>query len=84
MNNKHRKTLKRLFAKNPGSNIRWEDIESLMIALGADRVEGAGSRVTFRLNGVLATFHRPHPEPTIGRGVIKAAQIFLREAGIKP
>ena len=54
------------------------------MALGAKRVEGAGSRVTFLLNDVMATFHRPHPEPTIRKGALEAVQMFLTEAGIKP
>ena len=84
MNSKHRKTLARLFSRNPGNNVRWGDVDALFMALGARRVEGGGSRVTFLLNDVVATFHRPHPEPTVRKGVIRAAQVFLTEAGIKP
>lgn len=29
---------------------------------GARIIEGRGSRVRFELNGVIATFHRPHPQ----------------------
>ncbi len=84
VNNKHRKTLAAIFAKNPGNNLRWGDVEALLMALNARRVEGAGSRVTFLLNDVMATFHRPHPEPTVRKGALKAVRIFLSEAGIKP
>ena len=37
-------------------------MEALFLALDARTVEGRGSRVRFELNGVVATFHRPHPE----------------------
>ncbi|EKD74151.1 MAG: hypothetical protein ACD_45C00056G0007 [uncultured bacterium] len=32
------------------------------MAVGAKTIEGTGSRVRFELNGVIGTFHRPHPQ----------------------
>lgn len=84
MNNKHQRTLAAVFAREPGGNLRWADIEALLAALGARRAEGAGSRVSFMLHGVVATFHRPHPRPTVHRGLVKALRRFLSEAGIEP
>ena len=37
-------------------------IESLFLALGAERTERSGAAVGFLLNGVFAQFHRPHPD----------------------
>jgi hypothetical protein len=62
MTNKHSKTLKAIFHDPVNSNILWDDIEALFMALGAERSEGNGSRVRFLLNGIKATFHRPHPQ----------------------
>jgi len=61
MKSTHRKTLKLIFDKSVSSSLKWRRIEALFLALGAKTIEGRGSRVRFELNGVVATFHRPHP-----------------------
>jgi hypothetical protein len=61
MKSKYRKTLKQIFDNPIRANILWADIESLLIALGAEIREGQGSRVRIALNGVRAIFHCPHP-----------------------
>jgi hypothetical protein len=33
------------------------------------------------LNGVLAVFHRPHPQPASDTGAIKSVRNFLENAG---
>jgi hypothetical protein len=65
MNNRHRRTLAAIFDRPEGSDIEWRDIESLLVALGAEVSEGQGSRVRVALNGVRAVFHRPHPQKEI-------------------
>jgi hypothetical protein len=40
--------------------------------------------MTVTLNGVRAIFHRPHPKPEAGKGVIDAVRRFLGNAGIRP
>ncbi|WP_084516228.1 type II toxin-antitoxin system HicA family toxin [Desulfovibrio cuneatus] len=84
MNSKHRKTLAAIFAEPVRSGIAWADIESLFIAFGSEVSEGRGSRVRVALNGVLATFHRPHPQPTTDKGAVKSVRRFLENAGVKP
>jgi hypothetical protein len=83
MNNKHRKVLDKIF-QNPVKPIEWQDIEKLFIALGANMVEGSGSRVTFHLNEVTADFHRPLPGKEAKRYQIVDAREFLTKAGIDP
>ncbi|NDE74106.1 MAG: type II toxin-antitoxin system HicA family toxin [Betaproteobacteria bacterium] len=61
MNSKHAKTLKALFAKPTASNIKFADIEALVMGLGGDVREGDGSRVALLLNGGVKHAHRPHP-----------------------
>jgi len=47
-------------------------------------IEGRGSRVRFELNGVVATFHRPHPAKDAQNYQIRDARDFLDRAGVKP
>jgi hypothetical protein len=83
LNSKHQKTLDDIFENPVRSNISWSDIESMLIALGAEVSEGRGSRVRIVLNGVKATFHRPHPEKETDKGAVKSMRRFLTESGIK-
>ena len=84
MNRKHQKTLTAIFTDPINAGIKWADIESLFIACGGEVSEGRGSRVRMDLNGVLATFHRPHPQPTTDKGAVKPVRRFLENAGVKP
>jgi hypothetical protein len=59
-------------------------IEALLVACGAELVEGSGSRISFFLNDVDADFHRPHPGTEALRYRVKAAREFLEKAGVKP
>lgn len=83
MNKKHRKTLDLIFKHPTQSNIRWNDIEKLLTALGAEISEGNGSRVRIALNGVRAVFHRPHPTPETDKGALISMRKFLINTGIK-
>nr|WP_245415679.1 type II toxin-antitoxin system HicA family toxin [Ciceribacter lividus] len=67
----------------PGS-IVWSDVESLLIATGCTVVEGSGSRVRFEKDGLLALFHRPHPEKEAKRYQVRDARRFLEMLGIVP
>jgi len=81
---KHRKTLRAIFDDPVRANIPWVDIEALLLSLGAERDEGSGSRIRYYLNGIRATFHRPHPQKETDRGVLKSVRKFLTEAGVRP
>ncbi|MGR3279562.1 type II toxin-antitoxin system HicA family toxin [Acaryochloris marina] len=83
MNSKQRKILERLFADPISGNIRWSDIESLLVALGATITEGNGSRIRVVLGDLPAIFHRPHPEPTAGKLLVKAVRKYLKDAGVE-
>ena len=84
MNARHRKTLEAVFARPERSDIAWLDIESLLMALGAEVTEGNGSRVRVALHGVRAVFHRPHPQKETEKGAVKSVRRFLSEAGVQP
>ena len=83
LNSKHRKTLNAIFENQIKSDIPWSDIETMLIALGAEVSEGAGSRVRIALNEIRAVFHRPHPEKETDKGAVKSVRRFLIEAGVE-
>jgi hypothetical protein len=84
MHSRHRKTLEAIFATPVPATLEWRKIESLFLALGAEMVEGSGSRVAFLLNHHRADFHRPHPGKEAKRYQVRAAREFLQAAGIQP
>lgn len=84
LNSKQRKVLQALFEHPPRSDLEWKAVETLLVALGAIVREGRGSRVRVNLHGVVATFHRPHPERVMDKGSVSSVKKFLVEAGIIP
>ncbi|HCM25767.1 MAG: hypothetical protein A2Z99_02485 [Treponema sp. GWB1_62_6] len=78
---KHEKTLESMRHLPRPSNLRWADIESLLIHLGASIHEGKGSAVSVSLNGKRAYFHRPHPDDKADKGAIESALRLLKETG---
>lgn len=84
MNKSHRKILNEIFSQPVPATLEWRRIESLFIALGAEIIEGAGSRVRFVLNGVIVAFHRPHPAKEAKPYQVRDARTFLENAGVKP
>jgi hypothetical protein len=84
MNSAQRRTLAAVFSRPTRADIRWTDIEALVIGLGGSVEERAGSRVGFRLHGIVAVFHRPHPRPDTNKGAVDGVRTFLNNAGIAP
>ena len=84
MNSRQRQTLEAVYANPVMPNIPWADIESLLIAVGCRRIEGAGSRVRFEYRTVVATFHRPHPAKEAKRYQMRDAREFLSKLGVRP
>ncbi|HIJ81235.1 MAG TPA: type II toxin-antitoxin system HicA family toxin [Desulfuromonadales bacterium] len=84
MNKLHRKTLDDIFSQPVPATLEWRRIESLFVSLGAQTIEGTGSRVRFDLNGIVAAFHRPHPAKEAKPYQVKDAKTFLENAGVKP
>jgi HicA toxin of bacterial toxin-antitoxin, len=77
--NKHQRIRADIFEKK--ATIKWADIEAMLKHNGAEITEGSGSRARVVLNGVRATFHRPHPRKEASRGAVASMQGFLRGAG---
>ncbi len=84
MNSKHCKTLEAIFSEPVPKSMQWSRIESLFVALGAEIIEGDGSRVRFVLNEVIGSFHRPHPHKEAKPYQIRDARHFLEQAGVTP
>ena len=83
MNNKQKKIYAQIYTDPVMANIKWSDIESLLLALGANISEGNGSRVRIELNRERAVFHRPHPDAATDKGAVKSVRKFLENAGVK-
>jgi len=84
VNNAQRKTLIAVFTDPVSSGIRWAAVEGLLLAVGCRVIEGVGSRVTFERDGVIASFHRPHPAKEARRYQVRDARAFLAKLGVKP
>ena len=84
LRSKHRKALQAIFVHPVRADIPWTDIESLLVACGAEISEGRGARVRIVLNDVKAVFHRPHPRKETDKGAVRAMRRFLTEAGVEP
>lgn len=81
---KHRKTLELIFVRPVSGNIKWSDIESLFIALGAELTEQEGSRVGVRLFDERRVFHRPHPSPDTDKGAVASIRKWFEENEVTP
>jgi len=82
---KHQKTLEAIFARPTSANIRWADIEALLVSFGAKIDEKReDSRIAVVLEGQVAVFHRPHPEPTTDKGAVASVRKWLEALGHTP
>ncbi|MCP4073268.1 MAG: type II toxin-antitoxin system HicA family toxin [Hyphomicrobiales bacterium] len=84
MNSKQKKTLNAVFSKPAPRSLEWKDIENLLIACGAELIEGRGSRIRFTKYGVVAFFHRPHPAKEAKQYQVRDAREFLEKIGETP
>jgi hypothetical protein len=84
MNNKHAGTLKAIFTDPVAAAIEWAAIERLLLAVGCRMIEGSGSRVRFERDGLVETFHRPHPVREAKRYQVRAARAYLTRLGVTP
>jgi len=84
MKRKNIKTLERIFCRPVSANIRWSDIEALLLDLGASIEEREGSRVHVDLFGQDRIFHRPHPSPNTDKGAVASLRKWLEQNGVKP
>jgi hypothetical protein len=84
LSKKHRQALERIFQDPVSGTIRWNDIENLFKAVGAEISEGAGSRVRINFGKFLSVYHRPHPRKETVKGAVESVRKDLRRLGITP
>lgn len=84
MKAKHLKTLQLIFKRPVSANIKWKDIETLLVALGAEVSEREGSRIGVSLFGEIKVYHRPHPTPNTDKGAVANVRAWLKANGVEP
>ncbi len=84
MKTKHQKILDAVFATPTRANIKFADIESLLVSLGSIVKEGAGSRMSVNVLGKTIFFHRPHPGKEAKKYQVENAREFLQRIGVEP
>jgi hypothetical protein len=84
MTAKQRRTLKAVFAVPTRANLRFSDVSALIVSLGGEVREGAGSRVAFELKGRRLYLHRPHPSHEVKRYQVEEVREFLGSLEIQP
>jgi len=82
MNNKQANTLKAIFRTPVNGNLEWNKIESLLLAIDCELVEGSGSLVKFTKNNEEIAIHRPHPSKDSLRYRVKLVKTFLIKIGV--
>lgn len=78
---KSEKLLNKLF--NTKSTFEWSDLVTLLVQLGYEKQERAGSRVRFYNSETqhMIHLHKPHPENQIKGGALKSVKEALRQEG---
>lgn len=84
MNSKQKRTFAAVFSDPASGTIEWAAIESLLVAVGCQVVEGSGSRIRFMRGMEAEFFHRPHPTKEAKRYQVRAARAFLIRLGVEP
>lgn len=84
MKRKSLKTLALIFSRPVSGSIKWRDIESLLMDLGAIVSEREGSRIGVKLFGEVRVFHRPHPSPDTAKGAVESIRKWLKDNEVQP
>ncbi len=82
-NRKQMKLVESVFAVPPRANIKFADIEKLVISIGATKFEGSGSQVGFVMpSGLKWEAHWPHPQKEAKKYHIESLRDFLSKLEI--
>ena len=84
MKTKHARILNSIFCKPTLASIVFSDIETLIVALGGEIIEGSGSCMAFILNGKRMDVHRPHPGKEAKRYQVENLRDWFITMGIQP
>lgn len=87
LNSKQHRTLERIFQTPTPSDIRSDEVKTLIKALGGEvSVKGrtSGSRIRIYIGEAYLNMHDPHPEPVLCKAAVKDLKIFFERIGIEP
>ena len=73
-----------IFSDPTPKNLDWNDLVSLLLALGCDMEKDGGSHFAFRRNNQKSDFHRPHPGKELKPYQVRDAKNFLVKIGVTP
>lgn len=83
LNRKRTKLFESVFAVPTRANIKFADIEKLLVSIGGTKLEGSGSRVGLIMpNGLKWEAHRPHPQKEAKKYQIESLRDFLTKLEI--
>jgi HicA toxin of bacterial toxin-antitoxin, len=80
---RHRRTLEAIFSTPTRGGIVFSDIEALIVSLGGEVREGAGSRVVFEMKGSRKYLHRPHPGKEAKKYQVEELREWFSELEVK-
>jgi len=85
MKRKHAKTLALIFRRPVSANVKFDEVVSLLVELGAAiETNREGSRVGVVLFGEVRVLHKPHPSPNMDKGAVAALRDWLEQQGVTP
>ena len=84
LNSKQAKTKYAIFSQPTLKNITWDEVVSLLKAVGCTIVQRQGSSVAFNVGAHTFSLHRPHPENTIKVYQVQRIRNFLLQIGVTP
>lgn len=78
---KKEKVVAKILSSPPRKDIRYKELESLLIGMGYKKIEGSGSRVSFYNPEFdhLIELHKPHPGNELKAYQVKLVQTKLKE-----
>ena len=85
LNSGNQKILSAIFEIPPRSDVNFDDVLTLVKALGAKvstKGKSSGSRYGILLQDKMITIHRPHPGKVMDKGALKSLKDFLEQVGV--
>lgn len=82
MNSKQQKIFESLFDNPDRNNIKWADVERLIIAEGGQIKQGDGSRIRIVLVKTSLNIHTPHPQKELKPYQIRAIRKIFIDKGV--
>jgi hypothetical protein len=81
---RHVKTLEAVYMKPTSGGVLFADLEALLVALGGQIREGAGSRVAFEIKGTRIYLHRRHPGKEAKKYQVEDLRAWFIQQGVTP